>query len=288
MSKSAHLPWYKRCPSDWQRGTRRHGMSFELRGFYSECLDAMWEHQGQLPKDAKTLSMLLGTNPRMVRSLMPKLIELGKIVESETGYYNPRMMADVCGCNENDLDGEFTPVSRATRPPVDLDSTSTGARVERESRAKIQKNPMITTRETESDTEVESKKENKSDFSYLEPVRAKPAANVKPVADWRTAFAIPDEHPSVTFASGKIELHNGTRADWLARFDGDAETLDLALIQAAGYVQPNNTVKPLEAQVSAQLARIANDYRQRRRNLAAAKAANGQPKSKTPAHLQRY
>lgn len=287
MSKSSHLPWYKRCPSDWQRGTRRHGMSFELRGFYSECLDVMWELQGQLPKDAKTLSMLLGTNPRMVRSLMPKLVDLGKMVESETGYYNPRMMADICGCNESELDGEFTPVSIATQPPVEVESKSNGARVERESSAKIQKNPMITTREVDTDTEVESKIENKNAFSYQEPAPAKPPANVKPVANWRTAFAIPEEHPSVTFDRGKLKLHNGNRADWLARFDGDAESLDLALIQAANYVQPNSLAKPLEVQVNAQLARIANDHRQRRKNLATVKAANA-PKSKIASHMQRY
>ena len=90
-------PWYKRCPADWQKGTRRFAMSFELRGFYSECLDAQWELQGQLPKDAKQLAMMLGTNARMVRALMPKLIALGKIIETETGYYNPRMMSDILG-----------------------------------------------------------------------------------------------------------------------------------------------------------------------------------------------
>jgi hypothetical protein len=53
-------------------------MSFELRGFYSECLDAQWELQGQLPKNAKQLAMMLGTNARMVRALMPKLISRRK------------------------------------------------------------------------------------------------------------------------------------------------------------------------------------------------------------------
>lgn len=43
------------------------------------------------------------------------------------------------------------------------------------------------------------------------------------------------------------------RSDWLVKF-GSAERLDQALLQAAGYVQPNNRAKPLLAQVRAQLA----------------------------------
>lgn len=100
-SKRRHLPWYKRCPADWQQGTRRHNMSFELRGFYSECLDAMWELQGELPKDDKALAMMLGSNPRKVRALMTELIALGKMIETENGYYNPRMMADINRSNQH-------------------------------------------------------------------------------------------------------------------------------------------------------------------------------------------
>lgn len=141
MSKA--LPWYKRYPEDWRRGTRKHAMSLELRGFYSEVLDAMWEMQGELPKCAKALSMLLGTNPRMVRALLPQLIALGKVVEGETGYSNPRML--------NDIQGR-----------VEAVSTSTGDRVKAESISKVLKNPMNTTRDLELELEIEIEVEKSS------------------------------------------------------------------------------------------------------------------------------
>lgn len=61
-------------------------------------------------------------------------------------------------------------------------------------------------------------------------------------------------------------LSGSERADWLTRFDGDAERLDLALIQAAAFVQPNSS-RPLIVQVRAQLARTAGDRRDRNRRV---------------------
>lgn len=127
----ARLHWYKRCPADWRSGTRACGMSMELRGFYSECLDAMWEVQGPLPKDAKALSMLLGSNPRQVRALMAKLLALGKMVETEVGYHNQRMLSEII------------------QDQTEAQSSATGARVEVESRSKIPKNPINSTRDLE-------------------------------------------------------------------------------------------------------------------------------------------
>jgi hypothetical protein len=159
MSKA--LPWYKRNPTDWRDGTRsKEVMSLELRGFYSECLDAMWELQRQLPKDAKAIAMMLGTNPRMVRALMPKLIAAGKIVETVIGYYNPRMMADILGVKDIVQTGEFAPASDTVGDRVEVESRSTGDRVEVEPRPKIQKTPMFSTRDLEGDRE-EDKKEVK-------------------------------------------------------------------------------------------------------------------------------
>lgn len=143
---------------------------------------------------------------------------------------------------------------------------------------------MFSTRVREQELELE----NNNAFSCHEAAREKTAANVKPVTNWRTAFAMPDAAPTVTITGGRIELHGQTRTDWLARFDGDGESLELALVQAAGYVQPNNLSKSLDVQVAAQLARIANDHRQRRKNLASIKSATAPPKSKIPVHMQRY
>lgn len=159
MSKAV-MPWYKRCPNDWRSGVR--GMSMELRGFYSECLDAMWERQGQLPKDEKWLALAFQCSARLVRSLMPKLIALGKIVETDKGYYNQRMMADVLGVDDLPDDPEWAatqaPVvgeSSTTRAPVEHDSPTTRARLTDDSPTNSEKNPTISTRDLEPESEPE-------------------------------------------------------------------------------------------------------------------------------------
>lgn len=78
----------------------------------------------------------------------------------------------------------------------------------------------------------------------------------------------------VQYANGRLTLFNGLKAFWLDKFDGDEERLELALVQAAGFVQPNST-RPLEAQVSSQLARSAADKRDRDMRYAAAAKASG-------------
>lgn len=80
---------------------------------------------------------------------------------------------------------------------------------------------------------------------------------------WANALSPPPDpettpHVGVTLADGKIKLHNGTKAHWLARFDGDANRLELALEQAVGWIQPSSG-RPLEAQVGSQLARQLAD-----------------------------
>ncbi len=86
------------------------------------------------------------------------------------------------------------------------------------------------------------------------------------------------EHVRVTYENGRLQLHNGLEQFWLGMF-GDPEMLDLALIQAAGYVQPNSR-KPLEAQVSAQLARKLADKREKDARYEKARKANASDKGR--------
>ena len=80
----ARLPWWTRDAADWRAGTR--GMSLELRGFYREVLYAQWDLRAELPLDDKKVAMLLACSPRLVRAFMPRLIALGKITRTPTGY----------------------------------------------------------------------------------------------------------------------------------------------------------------------------------------------------------
>lgn len=77
---------------------------------------------------------------------------------------------------------------------------------------------------------------------------------------------------------GRLILSDKFRSDWLNKFDGDEDRFELALTQAQGYVQPNNRSKSLDVQISAQLARIAAEKRDRDSRYAKAASANPQHK----------
>ena len=82
---------------------------------------------------------------------------------------------------------------------------------------------------------------------------------------WQGAFGSSD----VLLEQGKITLVNGFKIRWLDEFGGSEKDLDLALTQAAQYIQPNGQ-RPLEVQVSSQLARIVREKRDKDARYAAA------------------
>ena len=141
---SSTLPWYKRDVDAWRGGTR--GLPLELRGFYSELLDAMWDAQGPIPNNDAKLAMMVNCNKRTVRKLLPHLIALGKIIAVEGGLMNGRMQREI-----------FASTSRAVRAPFDPNSTRIRAEFDR----KNPKNPMFSTRALEE----ELRKKTKNDFA---------------------------------------------------------------------------------------------------------------------------
>lgn len=137
------LPWYKRDVDAWRGGTR--GMSLELRGFYSELLDAMWDRQAPIPNNESKIAMMVNCNKRTVRKLLPQLIALGKIVETADGLTNARMAREI--------DGAQPGSSRPIQTELDRNSRS----IQPEFDPKNQKNPMISTREVEEELRTEKK-----------------------------------------------------------------------------------------------------------------------------------
>ena len=71
-----------------------------------------------------------------------------------------------------------------------------------------------------------------------------------------------DAGDRVAMRDGKLWLCPALRSFWIGQFGDDESEVELALLQAAGWVQPNSS-RPLEAQVSAQLARYARERRER-------------------------
>ena len=125
-------------------------MSLEMRGFYSELLDAIWDAQGPVPSDPRKLAMMVCCNVRTVRKLLPQLLALGKVVETAGGLMNNRMASDIRKPNSASTRSEFDLNSRPIRPEFE---------------AKNPKNPMFSTRDLEGEEErreEEEKKERKS------------------------------------------------------------------------------------------------------------------------------
>ncbi len=118
------------------------------------------------------------------------------------------------------------------------------------------------------------------------PPPSEPKTNVQPIPNWNTAFA--DDHygEDIVFRDGRVSLLNGSLSYWLERFGNDVERLELALIEAAGGVQPASR-QPVKLQVERQLARFARDKLdkdQRYERAAKSKKADG---SNTPRAARR-
>lgn len=99
---------------------------------------------------------------------------------------------------------------------------------------------------------------------------------------WKNALGPPSD---VLVEGGKVTLVNGFRIRWLEEFGGSEKDLNLALLQAAPYIQPNSN-RTLEVQVSSQLARIVREKRDKDARYA---AASGKPaKSAKPFKPSRW
>jgi hypothetical protein len=116
--------------------------------------------------------------------------------------------------------------------------------------------------------------ENPSGLSSTSEVEDPPLTPQSPIQakSWEDDVAS-QSHPTITVENGKAILHNGTRSEWLERFGGDEEDLELALIDAVGAIQPNSRQDPA-LQITRRLSIIVRDRREKDKRYAAAVAAN--------------
>jgi hypothetical protein len=104
-------------------------------------------------------------------------------------------------------------------------------------------------------------------------VRAGAAHSPSAQAEKARGAAASDEtaEPVTLAADGSIMLSAAERASWLPDFGNDGRELDLALTQAAVFVQRNGN-RPLLAQVRMQLSKMARERRERDSRYQAAKS----------------
>lgn len=106
-------------------------------------------------------------------------------------------------------------------------------------------------------------------------------AHIKPISNWNLAFAQPE--PGIEIDGGRIRLVNGTRAEWLEKFGGDAEALDLALIEVSGQFQPNSRSHTPKQQIERALAGIVRKRREQDNRYRSAVEANAKARSQSSA-----
>lgn len=200
MSKK--LPWYKRDVDAWRGGTR--SMSLELRGFYSEFLDAMWDRQGPVENDVAKLAVTLCCNPRTVRKLLPQLIALGKIIETPDGLINARMMADLSAA-----------IGR------ELERNSAGIRTEFE--PKVPEKRVFSTRDLEPDPEEEKDRDLKCSKKSISGLGRGGLVSAEAMRTVCAKLGLVDAAPLVAIFDAWPPSRDALDVD--AMFIGSAETL---------------------------------------------------------------
>lgn len=249
------LPYLPLYIDDYLAGTRE--LSYEEKGFYIELICMVWARKGGLPNSIDDLARRLRHDRRVVRRLLDALIEEGKLEIVGDEIINQRLMRLIGPrrrqINSGRVRGRVRAKSQESRAKVELKFGQDRAEVGSKS-AQIGNPPPI-----------------KSETCAAPPYST--STSTKKETPFPPFEERPPDGRRVEFSNGKLTLFNGLRSEWLEKFDGDAERLELGLTQAAAYVQPNSP-RPLEAQVSAQLARQVSAKRDSDRRYADAAARN--------------
>lgn len=238
--------------ADYSEGTE--GMPHDVERLYFRFILKMFSREGGIPDDDADNARIFGyRDVRTYKSLKAKLLAWQNALYVEDGLLkNERVENDLSAYREKKRlaadHGRIGGRSRRDRAEIDPRSS-----------ADVETIPHTTDREN-------------NDLDKASPSPSPSPKENNPL----TPFA--DPYDRCSFEDGEIVLRNGLRAYWLDRFGGDEIRLDLALKQAAGYVQENSR-KPLEAQVGAQLGRIAGEKHDRDQRYAAAAKKPDRPTS---------
>lgn len=230
MSRKS-APWFKCFPEDWLEDTRL--LSLAQRGAYFDVLCLLYGSDGKLTDNDSLIAHKLHVHIKTWRAIRKVLISASLLTVEGKSLTNKRAMKIVKERHEKREALSRNSNVRWNKEPKkseNADKTSTSA---------IQLHPKDDPNAVQllTDREIERKKEEKK----------------TPIIPLGLGAKITDDG---------ILLDAQERADWLMRFGGDAGRLDLALTQAAAYVQENSR-RPVLVQVRAQLARHLADKKDR-------------------------
>ena len=300
------MSWIKLDIADFQRGIA--DLTYEMRGFYITILFEMYDSKGKLPNDLYLLGKRLGTTARVVKRVLDVLISQGKVYVSGEWLRNKRcdeerekLIAEYCrrhaaavkretsrrkNADANpEVSAKFPESLAEVSPKLSSNSSefpeSFGETFQNSSAKTTKQEPELCVASEQNcahNLEEKKKEVRKERISF-----SSDAARAKPVSGreyWAQVMAPPEDPARRKVAlreDGSLELFNGFKAEWLARFDGDEQRLSLALTKAAAFVQPYG-LKSLDVQVSAQLAREISDKRDRDDRYNRAASQNAKPK----------
>lgn len=283
------MAYVKFYPGDFLNGTAH--MSLEMRGAYITTLCVMYDRMGGFPYDEREGGVLLRVDKRVYRRVRDALLADGKFyrdgglirnarVEREISTYVTEYIRRSEAAQKREAERRARQTSAELGPNFDRTSAELGPEVRDKSVELAAKNSTITTKqEAQGDHIPESRSQNpEARIKKESPLPPKGGsddmpAHVRQVVDWNAALVSETMEPHaagvVLDEDGGVRLQNGTRQTWLERFGGDEEALSLALVEAAGRLQPNSR-KPLKYQIESQLARMVRDTRDRDKRYAKA------------------
>jgi uncharacterized protein YdaU (DUF1376 family) len=85
--------WIKFYPSDWLSGTR--GLSAAETGVYITLIATMYETERPVPNDQKRLARQMGMTPAALDKVISALLEQGKIILTEDGFWKQRVEKEI-------------------------------------------------------------------------------------------------------------------------------------------------------------------------------------------------
>jgi uncharacterized protein YdaU (DUF1376 family) len=290
------MPFVRFYPSDWLAGTRN--LNLEEKGLYMEALNYMWSNGVPLPGNDRLAAKLLLVQPLKYQKVMASLIAQGKMTRGDDVVYNERALRDI------DAYQAFQAKQTERAQKGWATKKSIGDQVELyEGIAKVRATVPPTGPPHYTPPVVPPSVPG----GYPTPTHPVAAGKVNDcngdLVGWQsTGNAIPEsttrihiESPKppegasderVSIVDGRVVLFNGLRQFWVDEWGGDEKGLDLALIEVSGRIQKSGS-RPLEAQVSSQLARRVADKRDQDKRYQAAAKANASARSGARADAKR-
>jgi uncharacterized protein YdaU (DUF1376 family) len=295
----AGIPYIKFYASDWRAGTT-NTLTLDEEGLYIRACVYMWATGEPVPGNDRLAAKALCVQPLRYEKLMAGLIAKGKMIRGQGSVFNERVMEDLAEYRaEQALNSSRTKKGwdrrrAALTQNVELAEAVAAIKDPTPHHTPHHTPPRTPPRTGGVTTPVAAKNPNDCNGGFLQE-QCQPESrsqnpeskSPKPPEGASDGWAY-SEYGVCYDGKARVALVNGTHAEWLERF-GDADRLDVALIQAGVCLQPKSGT-PIASQVFRHLARQAADKldRDKRYEEATKRNAAKAAKPAMPSRLGRF